>query len=96
MKTSCLTDRPKKFFGDYADKKCMEHKSYLALLQENVAELISEGYTRFISGARLNRTFFSEQPFPSPYSQICLQSVTSLKIGSSKKSFKEIPKADVN
>ena len=40
MKTCCLTDRPKGFPWDYADKKCMEHKSYLALLQENVAELI--------------------------------------------------------
>ena len=54
MKTCCLTGhRPKGFPWDYADKKCMEHKRYLALLREKVAELISEGYTRFISGGAL-------------------------------------------
>ena len=54
MKTCCLTGhRPKGFPWDYADKKCMEHKSYLALLREKVVELISEGYSHFISGGAL-------------------------------------------
>lgn len=54
MKTCCLTGhRPKGFPWDYADKKCMKHKSYLVLLREKVVELISEGYSRFISGGAL-------------------------------------------
>lgn len=54
MKTCCLTGhRPKGFPWDYADKKCMEHKSYLALLREKVVELISDGYRHFISGGAL-------------------------------------------
>ena len=54
MKTCCLTGHcPKGFPWDYADKKCMEHKSYLALLREKVVDLISEGYTHFISGGAL-------------------------------------------
>ena len=54
MKTCCLTGhRPKGFPWDYADKKCMEHKSYLALLQEKVVDLISDGYRHFISGGAL-------------------------------------------
>ena len=54
MKTCCLTGhRPKGFPWDYADKECIEHKSYLALLRKKVVELISEGYTRFISGGAL-------------------------------------------
>lgn len=33
MKTCCLTGhRPKGFPWDYVNKKCIEHKSYLALL----------------------------------------------------------------
>ena len=54
MKTCCLTGhRPKGFPWDYADKKCMEHQSYLALLREKIVKLISEGYTHFISGGAL-------------------------------------------
>lgn len=54
MKTCCLTGhRPKGFPWDYADKDCIEHKSYLALLREKVVELISEGYRHFISGGAL-------------------------------------------
>lgn len=54
MKTCCLTGhRPKGFPWDYAYKECIEHKSYLALLRKKVVELISEGYTRFISGGAL-------------------------------------------
>ena len=54
MKTCCLTGhRPKGFPWDYADKDCMEHKSYLALLREKVVELISKGYSHFISGGAL-------------------------------------------
>lgn len=54
MKTCCLTGhRPKGFPWDYADKKCIEHKRYLSLLREKVVELISEGYTHFISGGAL-------------------------------------------
>ena len=54
MKTCCLTGhRPKGFPWDYANKKCMEHKSYLALLREKVVELISDGYRHFISGGAL-------------------------------------------
>ena len=54
MKTCCLTGhRPKGFPWDYADKDCIEHKRYLALLREKVVELISDGYSRFISGGAL-------------------------------------------
>ena len=54
MKTCCLTGhRPKGFPWDYANKKCIEHKSYLALLREKIIELTSEGYRHFISGGAL-------------------------------------------
>ncbi len=54
MKTCCLTGhRPKGFPWNYADKDCIEHKSYIALLREKVVELISEGYSHFISGGAL-------------------------------------------
>ena len=54
MKTCCLTGhRPKGFPWDYANKKCIEHKSCLALLREKIIELTSEGYRRFISGGAL-------------------------------------------
>ena len=54
MKTCCFTrHRPKGFPWDYADKKCIEHKCYLSLLREKVVELISDGYTHFISGGAL-------------------------------------------
>lgn len=54
MKICCLTGhRPKGFPWDYADKDCIEHKSYLALLREKTIELILEGYTHFISGGAL-------------------------------------------
>lgn len=54
MKTCCLTGhRPKGFPWDYTDKECIEHKCYLALLREKIVELISEGYSHFISGGAL-------------------------------------------
>lgn len=54
MKTCCLTGhRPKGFPWDYTDKECIKHKCYLALLREKIVELISEGYSHFISGGAL-------------------------------------------
>ena len=54
MKTCCLTGhRPNGFPWDYANKNCIEHKSYLAELRKKVIELIADGYTHFISGGAL-------------------------------------------
>ena len=54
MKICCLTGhRPKGFLWNYEDKDCQQHKAYLTALRQKITELISDGFTHFISGGAL-------------------------------------------
>lgn len=54
IKTCCVTGhRPQGFPWNYADTQCSFHKQYKKFLTDKISNLISDGFTHFISGGAI-------------------------------------------